>query len=211
MTVLKWLRMLLYAPLLFWYGISDRLWAPLFLRLHGVVFGPGLLLSGCPVLSVPPGGSIKLGRNVKLYSRAQTNPMQLYSPCTLWLSRSDASIHIGDECALSGAVICAATRVDIGQRVMVGANSKIMDTNFHPVSAHARRDHPTRGAKSRPVMIGDDVWIGTNVIILPGTRIGSGCVVSAGAVVSGVFPPDTLLVGNPAQVVKELLREPPIP
>jgi acetyltransferase-like isoleucine patch superfamily enzyme len=120
------------------------------------------------------------------------------------MNKPNAKIHIGEGSAFSGTVICAATSVEIGQRVMIGANSKIMDTDFHPVSAQARREHPTRGAVTKPVCIGDDVWIGMNVIILPGTTLGSGCVVSAGAVVSGVFPPDTVLVGNPARPIKKL-------
>lgn len=130
--------------------------------------------------------------------------MQLNAPCTLWLSQPRAAIRVGDDSAMSGTVLCAATSIEIGQRVMIGANAKLIDTDFHPISAQARREHPTRGAVTRPVVIGDDVWIGMDAIILPGTQLGAGCVVSAGAVVSGIFPPHTVLAGNPARAVKKL-------
>jgi maltose O-acetyltransferase len=53
-----------------------------------------------------------------------------------------------------------------------------------------------------PVIIGDDVWLGARVLLLPGARVGSGSVIGAGAVVSGEIPPMSVAVGNPARVVK---------
>src|ERR1019366_5393777 len=53
-----------------------------------------------------------------------------------------------------------------------------------------------------PVTIGDDVWIGRRVIILPGVTVGSGCVLGAGAVISRDVPPGAVAVGNPARVVR---------
>ena len=55
----------------------------------------------------------------------------------------------------------------------------------------------------KPVIIEDDVWLGARVTILPGARIGHGCVIGAGAVVSGEVPPMSVAVGNPARVVKK--------
>lgn len=52
------------------------------------------------------------------------------------------------------------------------------------------------------VVIEDDVWIGSNVVVLSGTKIGKGCVISAGSVVSGTLPDYSIVVGNPARVVK---------
>jgi galactoside O-acetyltransferase len=64
-------------------------------------------------------------------------------------------------------------------------------------------DDPASGA-SAPVIIEDDVFIGTQVMILKGTRIGKGSVVGAGSVVAGEIPPQVLVAGNPAQVLRQL-------
>jgi acetyltransferase-like isoleucine patch superfamily enzyme len=117
-----------------------------------------------------------------------------------------ARIVIGEQSALSGTVIYATTAVEIGRRVMVGANCTIVDTDFHPLSPEARRAHSTRGAVSRPVRIGDDVFIGAGSMILKGTELGEGCVVGAGAVVAGRFAPFTIVAGNPARALKPVPR-----
>ena len=61
-----------------------------------------------------------------------------------------------------------------------------------------------QGVSTKPVVIGDDVWIGTNAVILPGVTIGSHCVVAAGAVVTKDIPDHTLVGGVPAKVIKNI-------
>lgn len=55
--------------------------------------------------------------------------------------------------------------------------------------------------KEKPVIIGNDVWIGDSAILLPGTKIGNGVIVGAGAVVRGVVPEYAIIIGNPAQII----------
>lgn len=55
--------------------------------------------------------------------------------------------------------------------------------------------------KEKPVIIGNDVWIGDSVILLPGTQIGNGVVICGGAVVRGTIPDYAIIIGNPAQIV----------
>jgi len=57
---------------------------------------------------------------------------------------------------------------------------------------------------SKPVSIGNDCWIGGNTVICPGVTIGNGCVIGAGAVVTKDIPDNSLAVGNPAAVIREL-------
>jgi acetyltransferase-like isoleucine patch superfamily enzyme len=151
------------------------------------------------------GGAISLGESVTLLSRSDSNSLQLSSPCSLCLLRPGARISIGDASAASGAVICAATSVRVGRRVLLGANCKILDTDFHPLTPEARLNHPTRDASSEPVVIGDDVFVGAHALILKGVVLGDGCVVGAGAVVSGTFPARSVIAGNPARTIKTLI------
>ena len=57
---------------------------------------------------------------------------------------------------------------------------------------------------AKPVTIGDDCWIGANVVICPGVTIGMGCVIGAGSVVTRDVPPDSFAAGNPARVIREI-------
>lgn len=91
--------------------------------------------------------------------------------------------------------------VTFGNDVMMGPDVVIM-TNSH---AFDRLDVPmiAQGAlERRPVVIGDDVWIGTRVIIMPGVKIGSGSIIGAGSVVTKDVPELAIVGGVPARVVK---------
>ena len=80
----------------------------------------------------------------------------------------------------------------IGADCSLGPYTNILDNDFH--SIEDRRRIP----ESQPVLIGDNVWIGSRVIILPGITIGNDAVVGAGAVVTRDVPPRTVVAGNPA-------------
>lgn len=90
--------------------------------------------------------------------------------------------------------------VYIGNNVMIGPNTMIT-TVGHPITPMARRQHM---AFAKPVHIGDDVWIGGNVTILPGVSIGNNVVVAAGAVVTKDIPDNCLAGGVPAKIIKSI-------
>ena len=90
--------------------------------------------------------------------------------------------------------------VKIGDYVMIGPNT-LITTVGHPLSPLGRRKHL---GQAKPVTIGDDVWIGGNVTILPGVTIGSNVVVAAGAVVTKDVPNNCVVGGVPARVLREL-------
>ena len=83
---------------------------------------------------------------------------------------------------------------------MIGPNT-LITTVGHPLSALERRDYM---AYAKPVRIGNDVWIGGNVTILPGVTIGNNVVVAAGAVVTKDIPDNTLVGGVPAKKIRDL-------
>jgi acetyltransferase-like isoleucine patch superfamily enzyme len=87
---------------------------------------------------------------------------------------------------------------------MIGPNVTILDSPFHPIWPTALRGDYPGVELDRPVEIGEDVWIGAQVIVLPGARIGSGSAIGAGSVVRGEIPVNCLAAGAPARVIRRL-------
>ncbi len=112
------------------------------------------------------------------------------------------ALSIGDGTSIAGScVLSAATSVRIGSNVLFASNVYVSDHN------HAFSD-PTRPiiqqgiTEPRPVEIGDGAWLGENVVICPGVRIGAGAVVGANAVVRDDVPDHAVAVGIPARIVR---------
>lgn len=95
-------------------------------------------------------------------------------------------------------------KVTIGARVLIGPNVSLY-TATHPIDAAARNgcDGPEMG---KEIHIEDDCWIGGNVVICPGVRIGRCSTVGAGSVVTKSVPPFVVVGGNPARVLKTLAK-----
>lgn len=107
-------------------------------------------------------------------------------------------IEIGDHNFINGAYISAENKVVLGSNIKIGPQTMIMDSDFHDIS-----DHNKEGV-SKPIIIGDDVWLGARCTILKGVTIGTGAVVAVGAIVTKDVPAKTLVAGVPAKVIKEL-------
>jgi acetyltransferase-like isoleucine patch superfamily enzyme len=88
--------------------------------------------------------------------------------------------------------------VTIGANVRIAPYTIILDSDFHDVI-----DHFSEG-RSAPVVIEDNVWIATRATILKGVRIGRNSVVAAGAVVTHDVPPNTIVAGVPARVIRAI-------
>ena len=99
-----------------------------------------------------------------------------------------------------GLLALDVATITIGDDVQIGPNVQLL-TPTHPVAAGPRRD---KWEAAKPIVIGDNVWLGGGVIVLPGITIGENTVVGAGAVVARDLPPNVVAVGNPARVVKEV-------
>lgn len=170
--------------------------------------GEGLQCFGLPIIRQRRSGQIGLGRNVVLVSRSSGTALGVAHPIVLRCLTPDAVIQIGDDSGLSGTTICAARSVTIGARCLFGADVLIFDTDFHNHDwCNRRYSVPDWPRISRPVTIGDDVFIGTRAIVQKGVNIGDGAIVGAGSVVTADVPSRTIVAGNPARVVRKLAVE----
>ncbi len=110
-------------------------------------------------------------------------------------------IRIGARCfANFGLVALDVAAITVGDDVQIGPNVQLL-TPTHPVEAEPRRQ---KEEAAQPITIGDNVWLGGGVIVLPGVSIGADTVVGAGAVVTRDLPAGVVAVGNPARVVRTL-------
>lgn len=146
-------------------------------------------------------GNIVLGDNITIVNDSKYNRAGVNHPTQL-VATTGASLTIGNHVGISGASIYSAESISIGNHVLVGANSKIYDTDFHPMNFMERR--LGHRAPSAPVVIEDDVWLCANVTILKGVTIGARSVIAADSVVCHDIPPDTLAGGTPAKPIKKI-------
>jgi galactoside O-acetyltransferase len=122
--------------------------------------------------------------------------------CTL-AACEDGAIVIGDRVSFNANVYvnaCRGGRIEIGDDVMIGPHS-VMRTSDH-VTAQRNRAMNTQGHVAASIIIENDVWIAANVTVLGGTRIRTGAVVAAGAVVTRDVEPYAIVGGVPARVIK---------
>ena len=153
-------------------------------RLSGADIGPKCLFG--PRVRFDHPRQVHIGRRAQLEADVW---LKLVSP--------SARVSVGDYAFLGrGVEVDAAERVTLGAHVLVAPGVFITDHD-HNIGPQGRIDE--QGCTSRPVVIGDDVWLGVRAIILPGVTIGSGAVVGAGAVVREDVPPRTIVAGVPAR------------
>lgn len=115
-----------------------------------------------------------------------------------------SNIFVGDDfLANYNVTILDIREVRMGNNVWIGPNTLISTVN-HPLTPSGRRRHL---GIAKPVVIGDDVWIGGNATIVPGVTIGNNVVVAAGAVVTKDVPDNSLVGGVPARLIKKLVDD----
>ena len=119
---------------------------------------------------------------------------------------TEAVVEIGNGVMFGGVTIGAAKSVRIGDRAMLGPCT-ILDSDFHPTSTSERIARAESDAG--PVVIGEEVWIGRDAIILQGVTIGARAVIGAGAVVRASVAPGQIIVGNPQRVAGQVPQEGP--
>ncbi|MCJ7735087.1 MAG: hypothetical protein MUP11_11115, partial [Anaerolineales bacterium] len=124
---------------------------------------------GAPIIQPYTGSKITIGDNLIMRSWVTSNPVAPNHPVFLSTRTDKAEILIGNDFGITGGSIIAAERVKIGNRVLIGGNCLITDTDFHPLEPGKRMEHD-KGITAEPIFIEDDVFIGTSAIILKGVK-----------------------------------------
>lgn len=166
-----------------------------------VKYGKNFKSRGLPIIVNK--GNIIFGSNVTLKSSTLSNLIGLYQKVIVVARTKDSKIIIGNNVGISGATIYARKKIEIGDNTLIGANTKIVDNDFHPLDIDDRNNNIPEKIKSKDIVIGKNCFIGCNAIILKGTVLGDGCIVGAGAVVSGIFGENKIIVGNPAKAINK--------
>lgn len=139
-------------------------------------------------IRVDAAGSIKVGSGVRIHAHLSKTQLS---------AGPGAELRIGDDTFINhGVTLSARELVTIGDRCQIAPHVTVLDCDYHGV------DDRDSGGKTAPVVIEDDVWLGTRAIVLRGVRIGQGSVVAAGAVVTKDVPPFTLVGGVPAKPIR---------
>ena len=154
-------------------------------------------------------------RNKKSGAVVFGNHVSCYAGCSFSIGEN-GQCTVGDFTLLNGALIMAEEKIDIGSHCLISWNIGIADSDFHPLEPAQRltdaqalapyfKDRPPRPKlKTAPVKIADNVWVGMNAVILKGVTIGENSVVAAGSVVTKSVPPNMVVAGNPAVIVRQL-------
>jgi maltose O-acetyltransferase len=152
--------------------------------------GARVRLRGRP--RVENGGRMLIGSRVQLVSTVAKLELVTFEGGTL---------EVGERTLVNyGSSIAAADHIRIGARCLIGTHAIIMDNDFHRIEPERRLEAPP----SKPIVIGDNVWLGARVIVLGGVTIGDDSCVAAGSVVVDDLPPRSLAAGVPARVIRSL-------
>jgi acetyltransferase-like isoleucine patch superfamily enzyme len=182
---------LIWALRFFWYE-------PLF-RSQCEAIGAGFWMEQLPYLTGR--GQLVFGERVRLSGKPSIGFCNRICARPELVVGSDT--FIGHGCGFS-----IARSVHIGNHCLLASGVGIRDYDGHPLDARRRRAGEFVDPQDiRPVVIGDDVWLGAGALILKGVTVGARSIVAAGAIVTRDVPADAVVAGNPARVVKHLDRD----
>ncbi len=168
-------------------------------RIKGVKIGKEVIFNGFPEIRRFENSDIVIGDCCRFNSAKNSVRVGLQKRCTFVTLRKKSEIIIGNNSGGSGITLLAAIKIKIGNNVMIGAHSMIIDNDFHHADPDKR--HDMVDIPARPITIEDNVFIGTNCMILKGITIGENAVIGANSVVISSIPKNAIAIGNPCKVV----------
>ncbi|SDJ24515.1 Acetyltransferase (isoleucine patch superfamily) [Lachnospiraceae bacterium G41] len=183
------------------YFLPSKVINSINLFIHRVKKGKKITINGR--IRIYGKGELIIQDGVRINSCYRMNPIGGNTFSSIYIKRN-ALVEIGEKTGLSNCALYAAQSIKIGRRVKLGGSVKIYDTDFHSIDWKERIDEKDFVAKTAPVTIGDDVFIGANSIILKGVSIGDRSVIGAGSVVTTSIPSDEIWAGVPAKFIRSL-------
>ena len=174
--------------------VSGLLWKPMFIARCDRV-GKGLQLERLPYITGT--GAIELGEHVDISGKIAFSFNDRF--CQPRIVLGDR-VFVGHRCSFS-----AAAGVTVGADTLIASGTSIRDNDGHPLDPEARRNRrPIACADAVPVVIGENVWIGSGCLVLKGVTIGDNSVIGACSVVTSDIPANCIAVGAPARVLRRL-------
>jgi acetyltransferase-like isoleucine patch superfamily enzyme len=167
--------------------------------IRGVTVKKNVVFDGWPLIRRSPNSRIIIAENCIINSAKRSVEINLYKPCAFVTLDEGSEIVIGNNSGASGVLFVASKSIHIGNNVLIGAHSTIVDTDFHHSNPKFRFVPKLRPAQ--PVVIEDNVFIGFNCSILKGVTIGENSVIGANSVVMNNIPKNSIAIGNPCKVI----------
>ena len=156
---------------------------------YGLTIGAGVVIKSNAEFWMTEGAVLKIG-----------NDSVIQNDAFFQLTKPNPKVIIGNDTVIGRhCMITAKNFISIGSNVLMGAFVQVIDHNHGMAAGGIIRE---QRAEIGTVQIGDDVWIGAGVKILMNARIGAGAVIGANAVVVGEVPPNAIVGGVPARVIK---------
>jgi len=152
-----------------------------------------------------PNSTVKIGDNVQIISGVGRNPLGRSQLSSVRLD-DNAELHIGSNSGLTNVTIWCKSRIHIGRDVKVGGGAIFIDSNMHSLNFLDRRstDKDLAATISSPIIVGNDVFIGTGAVIMKGVVIGDRSIIAAFSVVTKDIPSGEIWGGNPARLIRKL-------
>ncbi|MET9762149.1 acyltransferase [Streptomyces sp. NPDC006372] len=147
-------------------------------------------------------GRVRLGENCFIAGTAAVHPDVLHLGDRSYIAAHayvTGDIRLGADCTINPFTVVRGT-VTLGNGVRVGAHSSLLGFNHGTAPGLPVHQQPVT---SRGITVGDDVWIGSHVVVVDGVTIGDHCVIGAGAVVTKDLPAWTVAAGNPARRIRD--------
>lgn len=175
----------------------------LFFKLSNVKYGKNFKVYNKIYLIKEKSACIEIGDNFIFTSGGCYNPLCRNIKGSIY-AQNKAQIHIGDNVGISSACIWAKESITIGNNVLIGGDTILLDTDAHNLNYKIRRDitQDNISANSAPIVIENDVLIGTRCIILKGVTIGARSIIGSGSVVTKSIPKDCIAAGNPCKIIR---------
>lgn len=166
-------------------------------------WGRKIKFKGIPRLQIRRGAKLFIDDDVQINSTNTFYHVNMFRPVKFLLDSVDASIVVGKHSRIHGSLLHAKKSIRIGKGCLIAANCQIFDNNGHSLSMRSPQERLIKVDVPKEIIIEDYVWLGTGVVVLPGTHIGEGTIVSANSVCKGFLKPNSIYSGNPAICISD--------